>query len=492
MKRILSVFFALLLLTGSISGCASAAGTENKLQTADNAQSASGEITKQTSILDGLDFKGATINIQMSATDISSDVLMIGSGEQTGDVVNDAVYDRNMKVEERLKVVLTYVETNYDWSKVSGEMEKLVLAGDSTYHFVVNDQLGLSTTSVSHYLVNAYNCAYFDFDSSGWWTKYMEDLSISKDKVYLLVGDYFIDVLNHSHVLLYNRKIFANLYGDADSIYKQVINGEWTYDVFNTYITGSYQDINGDGKKDAEDIYGLIIGGIGGSVFPFTYSSDAQFVTRDSNGTPALTMNNERTLLLFDKIYAVFYNDGTSTKYDENGENLHTKFIGGGALFISGTGFGNFENFRQMQDDIGLIPYPKLDESQATYNTVIHDTAEVGAILTTCPDVDMTSAVIQALCEETYKTVLPAYYETALKVKYVRDNYTSQMIDLVHNGINGLFSLVYGASYANNIFTWAFLEPLQAGDKSFTSAYQKREEAALTQLNGLIEAWNSK
>lgn len=491
MKKIVSMFLSIFFLIGVFTGCSSESETENPLQSEDGTQLQS-ESVEETNILDGLNYNGATINIQMSETDISSDSLMIGSGEQTGDVVNDAVYDRNMAVEEKLNVVLSYVETNYNWDVVHSEMEKLVLAGDSTYHFIVNDQLGLSTTSINHYLVNAYDCAYFDFDKNGWWTKYMEDLSISHDKVYLLVGDYFIDVLNHSHVLLYNRNIFTDLYDDADIIYNQVINGEWTYDVFNTYISGAYQDINGDSKKDAEDTFGLIIGGIGGSIFPFTYGSDAQFVTRDENGTPTLTMNNERTLLLYNKIYAAFYNDGTNTKYDENGNNLHNKFIDGGALFISGTGFGNFENFRVMEDDIGLIPYPKLDETQKTYNTVIHDTAEVGAILITCPDVDMTSAVIQALCVETYKTVLPAYYETALKVKYVRDNYTSQMIDLVHDGINGLFTLIYGASYANNIFTWTFLEPLQAGNESITSAYEKREETAISQLAGLVEAWNSK
>ncbi len=492
MKKSFLLLIPVLFLTGLLIACSSGSETGETLQTADGTQQQSESAAEETNILDGLDYSGATVNIQMSRTEISSDTLMSGSGEQTGDIVNDAVFDRNMAAEEKLNVVLSYTGTNTNWAEVHRETEKLVLAGDSTYHFIVNDQLGLSTSSINRYLVNAYDCPYFDFDGSGWWTGYMEDLSVSRDRVYLLVGDYFIDVLNRSHVLLYNRRIYTGLYDDADIIYNQVIDGKWTYDVFNTCISDAYQDINGDSSKDAEDLYGLIIGGIGGSTFPFTFGSDAPFVTRDENGTPSLTMNNERTLLLYDKMFSVFYNDGTDTGYEANSNDLYNKFIGGGALFISGTGFGDFENFRVMEDDIGLIPYPKLDETQPAYKTVVHDTAEVGAILITCPDTGMTSAVIQALCEETYKTVLPAYYETALKVKYVRDNYTSQMIDLVYDGISGLFTLVYGASYANNIFTWAILEPLQAGNESITSAYEKREEAAVAQLAGLVEAWNAK
>ncbi|MDD4773794.1 MAG: hypothetical protein PHZ09_09370, partial [Eubacteriales bacterium] len=305
MKRILSLILALVLFTGILAGCSTSDDSGGQ-QNADGTLPSNADVTAEPDILDGLNYNGATINIQMSATEISSDILMIGSGEQTGDVVNDAVYDRNMAAEEKLNVVLTYVETNYNWDGVTGEMEKLAVAGDSTYHFIVNDQLGLSTASVNHYLVNAYGAAYFDFESDGWWVDYMKDLSLSNDKLYLLVGDYFIDVLNHSHVLLYNRRIFTDLYGDADSIYKQVTDDSWTYDAFNKYITEAYRDVNGDGAKDADDVYGMIIGGIGGSTFPFTYGSDAQFVTRDENGTPTLTMNNERTLLLYDKIYAAF------------------------------------------------------------------------------------------------------------------------------------------------------------------------------------------
>ena len=320
----------------------------------------------------------------------------------------------------------------------------------------------------------------------------MLNLSVDYKSIFLLVGDYFMDVLNHSHALLYNRDMFRTKFGDPDDLYHEVDMGEWTYDRWIELVDQAYMDENGDGTADADDTYGMIVGGVGGSTFPFTYGSDVPFISRDENGYPTLTMYCDRLLLLYEKIYGIFYSDGTRTNYAENGADLHAKFMENGALFISGTQLGDFGTFRDMEAEIGLIPYPKLDESQARYVTVVHDTAEVGAIPTTARDPEMTGAVCQILCRLTHKSVLPTYYEMSLKIKYARDDFTSSMIDLIHDGITDEFCLVYGGAYANDIFTWTILGPLQKKDREgVSSEYSKREKAANKMLGKLMDEYNS-
>ena len=103
----------------------------------------------------------------------------------------------------------------------------------------------------------------------------------------------------------------------------------------------------------------------------------------------------------------------------------------------------------------------------------------------------MTGAVCQILCRLTHESVLPTYYEMSLKIKYARDDFTSAMIDLIHDGITDEFCQVYGGAYANDIFTWAILGPLQRGEKEgVSSEYQKREKAALKMLNKLMDEYN--
>ncbi|MBQ8401246.1 MAG: hypothetical protein IJX14_04875, partial [Clostridia bacterium] len=468
-------------------------GTEDAGSNSTDTQSAVEETAEETEpdILAGLSYNGATFHIMTSDTAISSNYLLEGSGELTGDNVNDAVFQRNMAAEEQLDISLTYTKTDRAWGDVYKEVTQIVLSGDDTFDMIVDDQLGMSTASIDKVFVDVAALPTVDLTAAYWSEEYMYNLSIDYRSVYLMVGDYFMDVLNHSHALLYNRNMYNTLYGDPDALYQMVQEGKWTYDQWITLSEGAYQDINGDGAMDPDDIYGMIVGGIGGSSFPFTYGSDVPFVSRDQSGYPTLTMYSDRLLTLYDKIYAMFYGAGTSTKYAENGEDLHQKFMAEGALFISGAQLGDFGVFRDMEAEVGIIPYPKLDEAQANYVTVVHDTAEVGAIPLSAKDPEMSGAVAHLLCRLTHETVLPAYYEMALKIKYARDNYTSAMIDLIHDGIMDMFCLVYGAAYANNIFTWAILEPLQKGTDAVTSAYESRKEAAETALAGLVETFKA-
>ena len=490
-KRFLSLLLSLLLTSGLISCGESPENAEPSTEVpSDGAEAVVEE--EAPDILAGLNYGGATFSILTSDTEISSNYMIQGSGELTGDNVNDAVFERNLAVEEAMGVSFEYTTSNNAWSDVFAAAQKLVLSGDCSYDLLIDDQRGFSTASVSHLFLEASSLPTVDLDEGCWWKDYMMNLSVDYKSLYLLVGDYFADVLNHSHAILYNRDVYRDLYGDPDEVYTMVQEGRWTYENWQPLVDGAYADLDGDGKVTPKgDRFGMIVGGIGGSIFPFSYSSDCQFVSRDADGYPTLTMYSERLVKLYDNIRGIFYSEATSTKFDENGANLHAKFIEGGALFISGTQLGDFGKFRDMENDIGIIPYPKLDESQERYITVVHDTAEVGAFPLTVRDSAMCGAVVQMLCRTSHETVLPTYYEESLKIKYARDDASSAMIDLIHDGITDEFCLVYGGAYANDIFTWALLGPLQKNGDSITADYESREKAAIAGLEKLMEDFNS-
>ena len=312
----------------------------------------------------------------MSNSAISSADLMMDAGEQTGDVVYDAVFERNLAVSDRLNVKFEYTETDYNWDQVAPNIRRIVQSGDDAFELIVNDQRGLGLLAAEKMFHNVQNSKYFDFDKAGWWYDYMRDLTIGNDRLYLLVGDYFIDVLCKAHVMYYNRDMFKDIYGDPDELYKAVNDGKWTYDLLVTYIKDAYFDVNGDTKKDKDDRFGMIIAGVGGSIFPYEYAGEPDFISRDDNGIPSITIKNDRSDKLYQKIYEVFYNDATFTDYQENTQEFLNKFKGNGSLFISTVRIGDFGLLRDMESEIGILPYPKLDEEQSKYHTTVHDTAE--------------------------------------------------------------------------------------------------------------------
>ena len=56
---------------------------------------------------------------------------------------------------------------------------------------------------------------------------------------------------------------------------------------------------------------------------------------------------------------------------------------------------------------------------------------------------------MEALAASNYKSVLPAYFETALKMKYSRDEDSARMFDLIHS----VMTLDFGYIYNNAIGT---------------------------------------
>ncbi|MGM9624428.1 MAG: hypothetical protein ACI3XM_01850, partial [Eubacteriales bacterium] len=125
------------------------------------------------------------------------------------------------------------------------------------------------------------------------------------------------------------------------------------------------------------------------------------------------------------------------------------------------------------------------------YISSSHDTTEIGVIPITTSKFDMTCAVLEVLNRETQKIVLPAYYETGLKVKYSRDDMSSKMIDIIHDNIGGSFALAYSSSCSNVFMQASFYTPLIAKKTDFVSNYVKLEKAAQKNLDRMVEAFNA-
>lgn len=491
-RRILSLLLSVLMLSSLTVGCGSDKDTNNTDNIVYNGIAA--DTAVETSVLDTLDYADETFTIRMSNSILSSHEMMVGPEEAKGDEIDIAAYNRNLAVEERLGIKFDYAYTDNPWAEVAPSARQYVMSGDDTFDLIVDDQLGLSTAAAEGLFVNALECKYFDFDADCWWYDYMEEISVGNDQVYLLVGDYFINVLDRAFVIYTNMDILNDAVGmTKEELYGTVLDGNWTYDKFNELIARAYNDANGNTSRDPDDRFGLLISNMQGSMISFVYSSDVQFVTRDEDGYPELSMNGERAQQLYEKLRAMTTNDGTwFNNVGMDTTDQTTKFMNGNGLFVVDSCFADFSKLRDMKYDVGLVPYPKVDESQETYNTTVWDVSEVGVIPTTARDPDMSSAVVQALCEASKELLIPAYYETALKVKYTRDDITAQIIDLIYDNINGSFPLVYNNNSANRIFLRSFTDPLQSGAEGIASAYASYESGAIVQLQALVEMYQNR
>ena len=206
---------------------------------------------------------------------------------------------------------------------------------------------------------------------------------------------------------------------------------------------------------------------------------------RDEEGMPVIVLNTERNAGAMEAMFHLIWeNDGTRV-----GDPLPNTqdFNNGLSMYLMGFLYSS-EFLRDMTQDYGIIPTVKLNEEQSQYYSVVHDIATLQCVPTTCTKLEAVSAVLEEMAYESYLSVTPSYYETALKTKYTRDNLSSQIIDLLHDTAMTDMAYIYQDAFSSVGYAGRNLIASKKSD--LASWYAKKEKAALKNMQKLIDKYN--
>ena len=226
MKRVSVVLLSIFLLTG----CGETG--DSVIQTTESPETALAIEDKESeyadNLPDGLDFEGEVINISCY------DEENIGqlAPEQNGDIVDDAVYLRNMKVEERLNVKINPLSVGSGFVNYLSALRKLLQSGDTTYDALYLIQYDFVPLAVEKFFLELHDAPYLDLDQK-WWSKdYMSKMAVNDSDIYFLVGDYSASLINSMTSIYFNRNMYETVSGDPDEVYRVILDEKWTFDTF--------------------------------------------------------------------------------------------------------------------------------------------------------------------------------------------------------------------------------------------------------------------
>ncbi len=362
------------------------------------------------------------------------------------------------------------------------------MSGDDLYDLIINDCRSIIALTDENIIYNIANVENFDYSKDYWYSDTMDDLVLVPDHMYLLAGDYFMDVLRSCHCLFYNKRICENFYGDPEYISGLVIDGTWTYENATKIVHENYIDLNGDGKAAEGDQFGMAAHDYWGNLIAFVGSAGIQFIDR-SGAVPVMDFNNDYSVAFLEALNTLYHDPGVLVGIKDSADNnlgLRNLFGAGQALIVVYQRLNDLSKMREFDFDIGPIPYPKVYES-GRYFTSIHDTTEMGAIPNTCSDIDFVSACIEVLCRETSKEVVSTYYEVALKVKYSTDENAARMLDIIHDNFGSSFVMAYN-NCLGDFMLQSFTGRVEANSTDFASNYDKGIASATKKLDKMIEA----
>ena len=141
-----------------------------------------------------------------------------------------------------------------------------------------------------------------------------------------------------------------------------------------------------------------------------------------------------------------------------------------------------------MESNFGIVPIPKYDENQENYHSLVNPfTGVLLGVPKSADDLERVSIILEALAAESKYTLQPAYYDVVLQRKYVRDDESSEMLDIIFG------SRVYdiGGFYSFGNITVDFNTLVSKYDTNIMSYYEKRigqMEKAIDKIVGIFQS----
>lgn len=445
------------------------------------------EINRENAVisLPELDFNGSVINILYPGEDAYAQDIV--AAEINGDVVNDAVYKRNLAVEDLLEVKLNPISYSDSTQETSKHLATVSQAQEDLYDLCAVHQAYTIKNVADGFFHNFADDKYIDWEKPWWDTEYMKEMVVGDNRIFFLIGDISLMRMKSLACIYYNKDMYEAMYGKPDELYDIVFNGDWTFEKFDQLTREAYNDVNGNGKVDEGDRFGAYGTKGGKSVEHYFYGAGIVTTTKNTDGIPELDMYNEKTVGFTELLHKLYYqNDGFTIATSDYFDKEISAFIGGNYLFAP-TWFRHAEQFREMQTDYGIICMPKYD-AEAEYTTLVHNGTTIYVSPVTSKKLDMIGAVCEAMAFYNYKGVTPAYYEVALKVKYSRDDKTAQMLDLINDSAFTNFGYVYASMMDSLPYFRSFVK---AGATDYTSWYKSKEAAALAALEKIVNVYTA-
>ena len=485
MNKKLSLLLAMLMLASAVTACGDGGASDTSADTETAADTAAVETEETENFDPGLpdkDFGGRTFTFMTKADDSWTDwkETSISSAELTGEVLNDAVYNRNSYVQETYNVVLAEYAPNS--GNLLNEAGNTVQSGDTTYD-VIMPPLDIAGSLVqSGYLMNLKEVENLNLEQRWWDERSIADLSIA-NKLYMVSGD--ISTLNNDATwcTMINLEVLNDQ--GVGSPYQYVAEDNWTFDTYKMLCENASIDLDGDGTYGKHD-----------SIANLTQNENAKamlisfgyhLINKDENDIPYFALEgDERVYTILEDITIFMQDDRLSLNYHEKGKEdqyhlLTTKMFEENRGLFWITNLQMVIRLREMETDFGIAPCPKYDAQQEDYCNVVWFVGSYSTVPVSALDPAESGFILEAMAAKSREILRPAYYETALSLKYLRDEESIEMLDLV------IDNRAYELEQAFNFGSTTAIDNIVLNSKEPASTFASASKSIASKIEKTLE-----
>ena len=399
-----------------------------------------------------------------------------------GGLISDAVYERNVAVEERLGISFSYI-TKDDDIEATPVISKLVQSGDQSVDiFTVGTYVCMTPTLAGHYL-NLNSLDNIDLSKHYWNQDYNDMMTFTSENLqFVATSPIAISIFRRGYITIFNRDLMTDY--QIPELYDTVFNGDWTLDYQYSLIKDIYVDADGDGNESAGDFYGFVVGAVT-DMDVYGVSSGIHLVVRDENGDQIYNTDAlDRLVTMGEKVSELTNAQGTYLvdSYTEGFDVPIEKFAAKKAIMAT-VMFNHVELYFESLADMtyGIAPIPKLTREQEKYGTYIQDQVSSFGISAAIGDEErreQVAAALEAMSYYSYQIIRPAYYDSVLSLRFMQDPQSKDILNTMFDSIS--FDFVYATSMSGIRDTLrTIISQKNAPVASSAKSWEKQVQSAL-------------
>ena len=447
LMRILCLLMALCMVCAVLASCAAEDDTDTGAS-GDVAEASGGGDTSEEVLTDENGFlldaipEDLKIKEKFSILGWKEGQSQYYRAELGSDVVGNAVYLRNMAVEDRLDVELDWTFVDGDWddrNKFAQQVDATSSSG-MAYDAVVCYNLVPYVLAVKGLVENLYGTDYIDLTAPWWPSAYMGE-ALYNDTIYGLVESCAFGTLRQMTGVFFNNDLIDDK--NLKSPYDMVAADEWTFDNMMTMLKGTYEDRNSNGTKDANDFYGITTGTTP-KIDSWFYGMGYRWSDFDGEGNLELLAGKPEIIEYTNRLAEAF---GQEDFYPVDSKHALMFTEERAIMYMTSVVLAD-GYLKKLDMNYGIVPVPKGSADQERYYTHLSNTHDAWCVPMNVKNLSNSSAVIECMASESYRKVDPVYYENCIKLRYATDERLGVMYDLIRDSITFDFFYLFAGSFS--------------------------------------------
>ena len=205
----------------------------------------------------------------------------------------------------------------------------------------------------------------------------------------------------------------------------------------------------------------------------------------DEEGMPYLDIGTDQVVDLVEHLRSIVGDKEKCLRGEDYYKNAEqTVFKEGRALLVANTLHLVRTVYREMENDYGFLPMPKMDENQKDYLSYAQPWSGTGvAIPITNTKLGDTGLILEAMAYLSDSYVRDSMFETTYKEKLARDERTAQILDIIAAGAR--FDLNVFFNWGNSATT--LRDAVMGNNTTYASSYAKIKKTSDKAIEKLCE-----